>query len=527
MNDTLNYSSFTKNIPEFWPLVPVRGKVPYFKDWVNRVFTTENINSELDSGNCSGLGLRLGFGFLAVDFDGSSAWPFFHRLAGLQDFTAFSFTTSWTSDRPGRKQLLFTVDEKDWARVRGRKIPTGAIGDDGKPEFLEFHWLGRQSVLPPSIHPDTGKPYRWIRNPVDFPPLLAPDWLLEIIENYHTEYAGVEALDNVRVPARLYKVFKNQMMVWLLARRFDVSRWVNSGYSKGSGIGKFTLQAASLILKRSPGHIRKLLCAAKNSGLIRNYTQRGDWITVFYSSLQKAIALSGIDALGPIASVSVDLLSNLSILSTEIEAQSLQRSSFYRQSREENAQNRPLNEALSLLSPSEKLAGVLGRSARFIFCDRNFRFYGGSQMLVSQFRGCNPVTVSRHLSNSYRLAASLQRNYREDLVPVIKKQLLEALPLLHNLPSGICLDDGLINIGGDWFKPRCNIYGLNHRLVSARWRRFSISQNCTGGAVGHKTNLLIQTDLPGDLENKAFLYELEREILLKAELVFFNNQDKE
>jgi len=146
---------------------------------------------------------------------------------------------------------------------------------------------------------------------------------------------------------------------------------------------------------------------------------------------------------------------------------------------------------------------------------------------VSRFRGCSPVTVSRHLSNSYRLAASPRHHYRADLSPVIKKQLVEHIPLCRNLPPNICQDDGLINIGGDWFKPHCNIYGLNHRLVSARWRRFSISQNCTNEAVCDKFGLLVQSERRGDLENKAFLYNLEKELLSKVESGYSKNQDKE
>ena len=84
------------------------------------------------------------------------------------------------------------------------------------------------------------------------------------------------------------------MSVWLLARRFDISRWTTpGGKPKGSGIGKFTLTGASKILNRSKGHVRKLLAVAKQSGLIRNYLQRGDLIKVFYTSLEKVIALGG------------------------------------------------------------------------------------------------------------------------------------------------------------------------------------------------------------------------------------------
>lgn len=41
----------------------------------------------------------------------------------------------------------------------------------------------RQDVLPPSIHPDTGKPYRWVTQPTEQWPTM-PDWLLTIWQNW-------------------------------------------------------------------------------------------------------------------------------------------------------------------------------------------------------------------------------------------------------------------------------------------------------------------------------------------------------
>ena len=361
------------------------------------------------------------------------------------------------------------------------RIGTGVAGDDGKEECLEFRWLGTQSVLPPSIHPLTNKPYIWINNPLQTPPALAPEWLIDLCESWHSEYAGIDEIDLVRFPARLFPYFRRQMSVWLLARRFDIARWNDAGKSKGVGIGKFTLTAASVILRRTPGHIRKLLRAAKNSGIIRTYKQKGDWVTVYYTSLERAIAIAGIDKVGPIASINIDSLSNLHLVATEVECQNLQRSSFHLQRREEIAQIKPgessgLYTPVQLMTPTldapcDKLARVLGRSQRFIFCESGFKFYGGSQETIAQLRGLSPGTISRHLSNRYRLEASPVRGFRRDLPPIIKKQLVEHLPHLKNMPPKICLEEGLFLMGGEWWKPHCNVYALNHRLVSARRRR--------------------------------------------------------
>jgi hypothetical protein len=148
--------------------------------------------------------LKLGNGLLAVDIDGESAAKLLLKLSGQNTLPV---TTAWTSGRPGRKQYLLSVEEKDWPRLRNLRIGTGIAGDDGKEECLEFRWLGTQSVLPPSIHPLTNKPYTWINNPLQTPPALAPEWLINLCESWHSEYAGIDEIDLVRFPSRLFPIF--------------------------------------------------------------------------------------------------------------------------------------------------------------------------------------------------------------------------------------------------------------------------------------------------------------------------------
>jgi AraC-like DNA-binding protein len=403
------------------------------------------------------------------------------KLAGSNSLDIFSETTAWTSGRTGRKQCLFSVAEADWPRLRNLPIPTGVIGNDGKEERLEFHWIGRQSVLPPSLHPGTGKPYEWINNPLDNPPLPAPEWLIDLCENWHSEYASADELDLVRFPARLLPYFGRQMCVWLLARRSDISRQQHGGKSMGCGIGEFGLQEASNLLNRSIGNIRRSLGEAKKSGLIRNYKQKSGRVTVYYTSLERAIAIAGVDKLGPVAAINIDDLANLHIIATEVEAQHLQKASFYRQRQEEMQQIKaqgsdPGQQPTQLIEPSalhtsDKPAGVITKSARFIYVESGFRFYGGSIEAIAQLRGISPSTVSRHLSNRYRLAASPVRAFREELPPIIKKQVMEKRPNLKNMPQKLCQEEGLVSMFGEWWEPHCNVYLLNHRLVSARRRR--------------------------------------------------------
>lgn len=480
--DLSQVSSFDlSKIPYPWPLVPVVGKRPYEKNWVKKECDRSEILAELQTGKATGVGLKLGNGLLAIDFDGLSATKMLAKLAGSNSLDIFSKTTAWTSGRAGRRQCLFSVAEADWPRLRNLPIPTGVIGDDGKEERLEFHWHGRQSVLPPSLHPGTGKPYEWINNPLDNPPLPAPEWLIDLCENWHSERASGGELDLVRFPSRLFSYFGFQMRIWLLARRSDISRLEHGGQSKGSGIGEFGLKEASSLLNRSIGDIRRTLGAAKKSGLIRNYKQKSGRVRVYYTSLEKAIAIAGVDKLGPVAAIKIDDLSCLNIIATEIEAQHLQKASFYRQRQEEmqqiKAQGQNPGQPTQLIAPTtlvppcERPARVIARTDRFIYVKSGFRFYGGSQEAIAQLRGISPSTVSRHFSNRYRLAASPVRAFREELPPIIKKQVMEKRPNLKNMPQKLCQEEGLVSMFGEWWEPHCNVYLLDHRLVSARRRR--------------------------------------------------------
>lgn len=505
-------------LPADWPLLSVCGKRPIRKGWTKSNVDRLSCLNDLESGKATGIGLKLGNGLLAIDVDGDGATNLLKKLAGensLQDFTA---TIAWSSGRKGRQQYLFSVPESEWARIRNLRIGTGIIGDDGKEEALEFRWLGTQSVLPPSLHPLTEKPYFWLKSPCQTETSRAPEWLLSLCENWQPEYAGEDELDLVRFPVRLFKYFRRPLAIWLLARRFDNSRQSHSGTNKGSGIGSFTLLAASRILGRSKGHVRKLLCEASKLGLLRKYTQHGDWITCYYTSFEKIIVIAGLDDIGPIAAVSIDDLSELNILATEIEAQNLQRVSYYSKQQEEGRRNKeegkdPAKTLTRIIRPSDLLhpceipARVLAKGDRFLYCESEFQFYGGSQEGIGQRRGISTSTVGRHLSNRYRLELAPVRGYRAGVSPIVKKQLAERLPLLRGMPAKLCREDGLFFAHSDWFKPHCNVYFLNHRLISCKRRRAQIS-----GLIDNES-LLFEAGSPRFLEDKNILYVLPSEDL--------------
>lgn len=164
-----------------WRYCRVRDgeKKPYPASWQNNPLTLEQV----DSGN---IGLILGpkgNGVCAIDFDGTTAWTWASEhninIAELK-------SVSWSSGKTDRCQMAFTVPAEYWDVLKTKKIttkqPSSVGAKDG--EGFEFRWDGGQSVLPPSIHPDTQQPYFWIidaTNPVDtIPDSILVAWLEQI-----------------------------------------------------------------------------------------------------------------------------------------------------------------------------------------------------------------------------------------------------------------------------------------------------------------------------------------------------------
>ena len=77
---------------------------------------------------------------------------------------------------------------------------------------------------------------------------------------------------------------------------------------------------------------------------------------------------------------------------------------------------------------------------------------------------------------------------------------------------------------GEWWKPHCNVYAINHRLVSGRRRRGRIQ------ATIDKQALWIENELPGRINNK-FLLSVssfpEKEVDRNLKSNGLKNRDKE
>lgn len=169
-------------MPSHWLLTPTKQKQPLGFNWQEQPFTPETLKEQLEafgkvkvkSERGSYYSVPTGYAIIcgqntneyivALDCDGESTY---RNIPSLPQTIAFS------SGRLGRAQYLFKIVTKT-EDLKSRKISTEA------GEKLELRATGHASVLPPSIHPLTGK-YFWLpgSSPIETQLAVAPDWIVE------------------------------------------------------------------------------------------------------------------------------------------------------------------------------------------------------------------------------------------------------------------------------------------------------------------------------------------------------------
>ncbi len=196
-------------IPLNWGLTLVNGeKRPYRATWQVEPISRNAIKAAINDGDSVskngttytvqpfGYGLltgRLSSGIIAIDADGHAAHDKLKQLGGIPE------TVSFTSGKDGRCQYLARVPKQYWDAISTKKINTGVKGEDGKDQLLEFRWDGCQSVLPPSVHPETGA-YHWVNSPQNIDIAECPEWLIELLLKEPSPKAPTIPLESAAVP---------------------------------------------------------------------------------------------------------------------------------------------------------------------------------------------------------------------------------------------------------------------------------------------------------------------------------------
>lgn len=112
------------------------------------------------------------------------------ELLGI-DLDGLVAVTPTIQGKPDRCRLMFRLPE-------GVDLPRKALawpqqGGQGNFTVFELRGAGGQDVLPPSIHPETGEPYRWLTKPGEALPVL-PEELLQIWQQWDNFKRLAEAM---------------------------------------------------------------------------------------------------------------------------------------------------------------------------------------------------------------------------------------------------------------------------------------------------------------------------------------------
>ena len=166
-------------------LVPIDPgqKFPSAKDWGNNCITdTDAAELYYDQNANWNMGLALGPSRMcSLDIDCHESFQAIIDEFGINPDELWSYPTIQGRDK-GRR-IMFRVPD-------GVSLPYCKLNwkreDDRAKSYTVFELRSacdgsqKQDVLPPSIHPDTGKPYKWIVQPPKpgQPWPVPPDWLL-------------------------------------------------------------------------------------------------------------------------------------------------------------------------------------------------------------------------------------------------------------------------------------------------------------------------------------------------------------
>ena len=145
-------------IPCDWPLTPVSSnKNPYLPGWQNKPQTIEEIQIEIEKGDCKAVGLISGpcynqpYGLVWVDVDGPTVYQTIEEEQGFSVEDALPKTLTILSGREGRERKLYKLSKENWKYFIRNKYCWHA---EGYGEKLEILWKRHQGVLM-GVHPQT------------------------------------------------------------------------------------------------------------------------------------------------------------------------------------------------------------------------------------------------------------------------------------------------------------------------------------------------------------------------------------
>lgn len=193
---TICRDDLARYVPAHGTFVPISGKRPIHKNWTTRNYSSAKVLARCLEQNAN-VGVRLPASVVVIDIDprngGDDGWDDLCMEYGLDD-------TAWPCVVTGSGGRHYYLTK-----------PADVSVVDTLKDFpgVEFKSKGRQVVAAGSIHPDTGRHYRWAEDGPD-PAVLpdVPDELLKAIKRPErpTLSASGGELDQEQVAAVLARM---------------------------------------------------------------------------------------------------------------------------------------------------------------------------------------------------------------------------------------------------------------------------------------------------------------------------------
>ena len=190
--------------------LPYKSKNPSHKAWqVNGISSADKAREHWEMNPRHGIGIILEpSNIVTIDVDHV---PYCEKLLETFDLSLEELTKDtivWTG-RPERLKFAFRIPDSlqltrhplSWPEL---DIPTGELVYKPDPRtseprlskinLIDFRGGNVQDLLPPSLHPDIEKPYRWIQSPWEYEIQPLPDKLLTIWQDWKNWQPRLEAL---------------------------------------------------------------------------------------------------------------------------------------------------------------------------------------------------------------------------------------------------------------------------------------------------------------------------------------------
>jgi hypothetical protein len=241
---------------EQWRFTNLEGKAPKTPNWQHTPLQAHQITTK-------NVGLLLGEhsgGVAAIDFDGYFGIDYF--TANVMNPDLLPKTVIWSSQRPGRCQMAFNIPQHAWHELKTFKTASGFDDIEQKTrKHLEFRWNGCQSVIPPSIHPDTNEPYVWLVSPLETEVAMMPDplvdwWKRQVQRSEEVVYDSFsDSHENDDTVSKALYIIHSHVPVP------DYDIWIRIAFAtaKAVGVERALAVLSSVWPEQNPGEYRKLL----------------------------------------------------------------------------------------------------------------------------------------------------------------------------------------------------------------------------------------------------------------------------